>query len=198
MPDPSPVPVRSPSGAPFVSLPPSRPRSVFSFPESVNDVAARVVATGVVALTVGYLLTGSGWILGLLLYGFVARVLVGPTLSPLAQFATRVVVPALPFAERLVPGAPKRFAQAVGATLSASATLFHVAGFDSVALVLVAAITVAATLESAFGFCLGCIAFGWFIRIGLVPEATCLACANVTERLEREHRTSPDLAGGVQ
>ena len=38
------------------------------------------------------------WILVVLAYGFVARVLTGPTLSPLGQFVTRVLTPRLPFA----------------------------------------------------------------------------------------------------
>lgn len=167
-----------------MSLRPTTTRSVFGFPETVNEVAARVVATGVVAMAAVYLVTGSGWVLGLLLYGFIARVLAGPTLSPLGQLATRVIVPALPVPERPVVGAPKRFAEGVGATLSGAATLAHLAGFDSAALALVACITVAATLESGLGLCLGCIGFGWLIRLGLVPEATCLACANVSQRLE--------------
>ena len=57
-------------------------------------------------------------LLVLLTYGFVARVLTGPTLSPLGQFVTRVLTPRLPFAPKLVPGPPKRFAQAIGAFLS--------------------------------------------------------------------------------
>jgi len=47
-----------------------------------------------------------------LAYGFWARVLTGPTLSPLGQLATRVVAPRLPVEPKLVPGPPKRFAQA--------------------------------------------------------------------------------------
>jgi hypothetical protein len=49
-----------------------------------------------------------------LAYGFVARVLTGPTLSPLGQLVTRVVTPRLPVAPRPVPGPPKRFAQGIG------------------------------------------------------------------------------------
>jgi hypothetical protein len=54
-------------------------------------------------------------------YGFLARVASGPTLSPLGQLATRVIVPRLAAAPRLVPGPPKRFAQGIGATLSVTA-----------------------------------------------------------------------------
>ena len=53
---------------------PLRRSEVFSFPESVNEIAARTVAAFVVVLTGAYLLTGSGWLLAILAYGFVARV----------------------------------------------------------------------------------------------------------------------------
>ena len=57
-------------------------RDVFSFPTTINEKAARVVA-GVVALTALIaLVTGAYWLLVPLAYGFWARVLTGPTLSP--------------------------------------------------------------------------------------------------------------------
>jgi hypothetical protein len=39
-----------------------------------------------------------------------------------------------------------------------------------------------ATLESAFGFCAGCYAFGLLMRAGLVPEETCAACNDISLR----------------
>ncbi|HLM49701.1 MAG TPA: DUF4395 family protein, partial [Solirubrobacteraceae bacterium] len=59
-------------------------RELFSFPNPVNEVSARLVAAGVVAMAVAALL-GPRWLLVPLAYGFVARVLTGPTLSPLGQ-----------------------------------------------------------------------------------------------------------------
>ena len=50
-------------------------------------------------------------------YGFVARVLTGPKLSPLGQFATRVAAPRLG-EPKYVAGPPKRFAQAMGVGFS--------------------------------------------------------------------------------
>ena len=50
----------------------------------------------------------AGWILPALAYGFVARALTGPKLSPLAFVATRVVTPRLPFTHRYSPGPAKR------------------------------------------------------------------------------------------
>ena len=158
-------------------------RKVFSFPETVNEVSARLVAGGVVALTLAILFTGQTWAIGLLAYGFVARVLTGPTLSPLGQFVTKVVTPALPFAAKTVPGPPKRFAQAIGATLSLSAVIMHFGfGQTTAALVLVAMITAAATLESVFGYCLGCKIFGLLMKDNLIPEEVCEACNGLALR----------------
>ena len=68
---------------------------LFSFPNPVNEVSARVVAGGVVLLSAAAFVTESNWLVALIAYGFVARVLTGPTLSPLGQLATRVITPRL-------------------------------------------------------------------------------------------------------
>ena len=156
---------------------------LFEFPNPVNEVSARLVAAGVVLMTLGILVLGQTWLLAPLAYGFVARVLTGPTLSPLGQFVTRVLTPALPFEPKLVPGPPKRFAQGIGATLSVSAAVAHF-GFGStgVAVVLVGMITVAASLEAVVGFCLGCKLFALLMKAGIVPEETCEACNNLALR----------------
>ncbi len=156
---------------------------LFEFPNPVNEVSARLVAAGVVLMTLGILVLGQTWLLAPLAYGFVARVLTGPTLSPLGQFVTRVLTPALPFEARLVPGPPKRFAQGIGATLSVSAAVAHF-GFGStgVAVVLVGMITMAASLEAIVGFCLGCKLFALLMKAGIVPEETCEACNNLALR----------------
>ena len=39
-------------------------------------------------------------------------------------------------------------------------------------------VIVAATLESIFAICIGCIVFGWLQRRGVIPESVCEACAN--------------------
>ncbi len=156
---------------------------LFEFPNPVNEVSARLVAAGVVMMTLGILVLGQTWLLVPLAYGFVARVLTGPTLSPLGQFVTRVLTPALPFEARLVPGPPKRFAQGIGATLSVSAAVAHFGfGATGLAVVLVAMITLAASLEAFVGFCLGCKLFALLMKAGIVPEETCEACNNLALR----------------
>lgn len=154
-------------------------RRLFSFPDPVNEVSARLVAAGVVVLCVATL-SGATWLLAALAYGFVARVATGPTLSPLGQLVTRVVTPRLPVAAGLVPGPPKRFAQGIGASLSMTAAVLHF-GFAATgpALILVGMIAAAATLESAFGLCLGCLLFARLVALGVIPSRACVACADL-------------------
>lgn len=154
--------------------------AVFSFPNPVNEVSARLVAGGVVILCVLTLVLDQPWLLLVIAYGFVARVLSGPTLSPLGQFVTRVLTPSLPVAPKWVAGPPKRFAQGIGATLSVSAVVLHFGfGLTGAAYVLVAAIIAAATLESVFALCLGCQIFGLLMRWGLIPAEVCERCENI-------------------
>lgn len=156
---------------------------LFEFPNPVNEVSARLVAAGVVLLSLGVVVFDQTWLIAPLAYGFVARVLTGPTLSPLGQLVTRVITPALPFEARMVPGPPKRFAQGIGATLSVAAAVAHFGfGATGLAVVLVAMITAAASLEASLGFCLGCKIFALLMKVGVIPEETCEACNNLALR----------------
>src|SRR5437764_8563735 len=99
-------------------------RSLFAFPNPVNEVSARLVAGGVVVMTVLVLALGWHWLLIPLAYGFLARVLTGPTLSPLAQVVTRGITPPLGV-KNAVPGPPKRFAPGIGAPLPVGPAILY-------------------------------------------------------------------------
>src|SRR5512146_1946239 len=142
-------------------------RELFSFPNPVNETSARLVAGGVAVVAVVTVAFQQGELLPVLAYGFVARVLTGPTLSPLGLLATRVVTPRLDLVHRYSPGPAKRFAQAIGAVFTVAATLLWFAASAHVAaLVLVGVLAGFATLESVFGFCVGCRAFYLGMRLG--------------------------------
>jgi hydrogenase/urease accessory protein HupE len=152
-------------------------RSVFSFPNPVNEVAARLVAAMVVGLSLATIVTGQQWLFFLLAYGFLARVATGPTLSPIGLVATRALVPLLGNPSRPVPGPPKRFAQTVGLVFSATALGLSLAMESTVpARAVVGVLAVFATLESAAGFCAGCFVFNHLMRWGLIPESVCREC----------------------
>lgn len=154
----------------------------FSFPNPVNDDAARVVAAGVAVLALTTLATGWLWLIVLLALGFAARVLSGPRFSLLGRLATQVIAPRLGPA-KLVPGPPKRFAQAIGLTLTTVAAVSGlVFGLTGLALALVAVLLVFATLESVLGFCAGCWLFGVLMKVGIIPADTCEECNNIWAR----------------
>src|SRR6202790_3303124 len=156
---------------------------VFRFPNPVNEYAARTVAAGVLVMAVAAIAFRQPWILIPLAYGFWARVLTGPTLSPLGQLATRVIAPRLPWGPKPVAGPPKRFAQAVGVVFSTTAlVLWFGFGLATATWVVVALLAGAAMLESVFGICLGCIAFGYLMRAGVIPEEVCVACSDISLR----------------
>jgi cytochrome c biogenesis protein CcdA len=176
-------------------------RRLFEFPDPVNETSARLVAAFVVLEALLFLVVREGWVLIPLTYGFLARVATGPTLSPLGQFVTRFATPRVEtlltqrnhdFRSRLVPGPPKRFAQAIGLGFTASASIAWVLDAPAVAVVLIALLAVAATLEAAFAVCLGCIAYSaiW----------GCADCNDISDRLRRavsEAREESPVAGAV-
>jgi hypothetical protein len=156
---------------------------VISFPDPVNEVSARLVAAGVVVMAVATIALDLRWMTLVLAYGFVARVLTGPRLSPLGQLVTRVITPRLRVAPRWVPGPPKRFAQGVGVAFSMTAAVLTFGfGAFGAAQVVLGVLAAAALLESALGLCLGCKAFAMLMRAGLIPEAVCERCNDL--RLE--------------
>ena len=158
------------------------PVTVFSFPNPVNEVSARLVAGGVVLLALLTIVSGQLWLTAVIAYGFVARVLTGPTLSPLGQLVTRVVTPRLPVAARPVPGPPKRFAQGIGTVVTATAVISLGVGHPGATRVLLGLMITAAGLESIFAFCVGCKIFGGLMRLGVIPEKTCEACNHLSLR----------------
>src|SRR3954470_14361677 len=156
--------------------------AIIGFPRTINEKAARVIA-GVVAVTaLVALLAGAEWLLVPLAYGFWARVLTGPRLSPLGRLATRVIAPRLG-APKIVPGPPKRFAQAMGVAMSSAALVLGlVLGLDTAATAVLLVLAAAASLEAFAGLCLGCEIFRLGMRAGLVPETVCLECADIWSR----------------
>lgn len=156
-------------------------RSFFSFPDPVNETSARLVAAGVVAQAIVFLVFRDGWLLVPLVYGFLARVATGPTMSPLGQFSIRVATPAVErrfgAESRHVPGPPKRFAQLIGLIFSGGAAIGWAAGQHWASVGLLGALVVAASLEAFATVCLGCIAYAaiW----------GCDDCDDISDRLQQ-------------
>ena len=150
--------------------------SVLGFPDRVNEKAARTVAAGVGVTTVVAVTTGWLWFALPLAYGFLARVLTGPTLTPLGLLAVRVVAPRLrppPY----VAGPPKRFAQGIEAIVAAAAAVAWAVGATSSSRVLLIMLAIVATLEAAFGVCVGCLVLGRLSLDACNPRGLRSRCA---------------------
>ena len=154
--------------------------NLFAFPNPVNEVSARLVAAGVVLMAATAIVFDQPWLIPVLAYGFLARVLTGPTLSPLGQLVTRVVTPRLGVEPKYVAGPPKRFAQGVGLAFSLTAAVLAF-GFDArgPAYVVLGMLAAAAFVESAFAYCLGCKMFALLMRAGVIPAEVCERCNSI-------------------
>jgi hypothetical protein len=155
---------------------------IIGFPDPVNETSARIVAGGVVAMSAATIALDQPLILVPLTYGFAARVLTGPKLSPLGRLATQVVTPRLKIEHRFVPGAPKRLAQGVGLAFTSTASVLVATGRKRAGYSVLSLLVVAASLEAFFGFCLACKAFPLLMRLGWVSHETCERCADLSGR----------------
>lgn len=162
-------------------------RNPFPFPHPVNETSARIVAFGALLMSATFAATAAAWILIPLMYGFAARVLTGPALSPLGLLSTKIITPRLQIQHRFVAGPPKRFAQFVGLLFSASASVLWLLDFTTASRVVAAMLAAAAFLEAVFAVCLGCIMFGWMIRWGVIPDRVCEQCSNLNLGTQPTH-----------
>ncbi|MDA1279580.1 MAG: DUF4395 domain-containing protein [Chloroflexi bacterium] len=165
---------------------PQQKAPFFSFPHPINASVARAVAAGVVIMAVATILLDWPWITLVLAYGFIARVLAGPRLSPLALLVTKVIVPKFGLPYRPVAGPPKRFAASIGVVFSVTAAVLSLGfGLHGAAYIVLGGLIFAAGLESIFGYCLGCKVFGFLINWGVIPQSVCEDCANFESRARR-------------
>lgn len=76
------------------------------------------------------------------------------------------------FPVRLIPAAPKQFANLCGAMFSGLAVICYFAPTNSTAAgaVMSGLLLGAALLECAFNFCLGCWMFAYLVKFGIIPN----------------------------
>jgi hypothetical protein len=125
---------------------------------------------------------GASWLTIPLAYGFIARVAYGPRFSPLGRIASSIVAPRLGRSARLVPGPPKRFAQAIGAAFTTAALICWLVGASTATVALLAILLLPATAEAALGYCVGCEIFRLLMTHGVIPSSVCEECASFGDR----------------
>jgi hypothetical protein len=102
------------------------------------------------------LVTGSGWLLAAQAVVFGLGAFGGLRRAPYGVLYRRLVQPRLAPPTMLEDAAPPRFAQAVGFGFAVVGTIGYLTGLTALGVVATAAALVAAFLNAAFDYCLGC------------------------------------------
>lgn len=115
-----------------------------------------VVLVGAALLTVGPAQGVALTLVAVQTVLFAIGALRGVQVTPTAYVFKTLIRPRLSPPDHLEDPAPPRFAQTVGLVFAAVALIALIAGLAAVAYVALAFALIAAVLNSAFGFCLGC------------------------------------------
>jgi hypothetical protein len=112
-----------------------------------------VITTIVLAVV---LITGSAWLLGAQLLVFAIGAVFGLRYAPYGLVYRRLVRPRLGPPARTEPEAPPRFSQGVGMVFAIGGVLSYALGATVAGIAFTALALIAAFLNAAFDFCLGC------------------------------------------
>jgi hypothetical protein len=112
-----------------------------------------VITTVVLAVA---LATSNGWVVAAQGVIFAIGAIGGLNHSPYGLLFKRFIRPRLAAPTELEPEGPPRFAQAVGLGFAVLGAVGYLTGVTPLGIVATAAALLAAFLNAAFGFCLGC------------------------------------------
>ncbi len=122
----------------------------------IDPRGARFGAAITVAVLAAVLITRSAWLLGAQALVFAIGALAGLRYAPYGVLFRRVIRPRLGPPSRTEAEAAPRFAQGVGMVFALGGVLGYATGATVAGLALTALALVAAFLNAAFDFCLGC------------------------------------------
>ncbi len=121
------------------------------------DVRAPRFAAGLTSVVLAVaLLTGSGWLVAAQALVFAVGALAGLRSSPYGLLFRSLVAPRLGPVREREPEAPPRFAQLVGLLFAVVGAAGYLLGAPVVGAVATGLALVAALLNAATGFCMGC------------------------------------------
>ena len=149
------------------------------YPEVVNENATRIVASTVVILGLISLFYPNILTLGILLFGFTARVTYGPKFEPFALITSRYLVPKLGISFIPTAGPPKRFAQLIGFIFALTSIILFQLDLFHIYRIVLSILVFFASLESFVGWCAGCFFFGLLMKVGIIPKEICEKCNNL-------------------
>lgn len=122
---------------------------------TINEYQARLVALQVFGFSVLVITSQNLLMIGLLAVDFLLRAFNFGKYSPLGWVA-KTAIQVLSMGEKPIDQAPKRFAAAIGLTLSLVMLFAYFSPYSFIATSIAAVLCVFSFLESFFGFCAGC------------------------------------------
>jgi hypothetical protein len=126
-------------------------------PAPLIDVRAPRFAAALTSVVLAVaLLTGSGWLVAAQALVFAVGALAGLRASPYGLLFRTLVAPRLGPVREREPEAPPRFAQLVGLLFTVVGAAGYLLGVPALGAVATGFALVAALLNAATGFCLGC------------------------------------------
>lgn len=126
-------------------------------PAPLVDVRAPRFAAALTSVVLAVaLLTGSGWVVAAQALVFAVGALAGLRVSPYGLLFRTLVAPRLGPVREREPEAPPRFAQVVGLLFTVVGATGYLLGAPALGAVATGFALVAALLNAATGFCLGC------------------------------------------
>ncbi|MBI9097032.1 MAG: DUF4395 domain-containing protein [Spirochaetaceae bacterium] len=145
-------------------------------PFRVSEAAVRGVAIQVFLLSLTAIITKSQIPVIILIIDFAVRVILIPRFSLLALVSRKWIAPLAGFRRRQIVFKPKRFAAAIGLTMSIAALLLSINNLPLFYTITLSTLALFSSLEAFFKFCAGCKIFGLLMLLGLVKEDECPDC----------------------
>jgi hypothetical protein len=125
-------------------------------PNAVDPRGPRLGAWITTVVLAVVLLTSSGWLLAVQAVVFALGAFAGLRYAPYGVLYRVLVAPRLAPPTEFEDAAPPRFAQGVGFVFAAVGTLGYLAGIPALGHTATALALIAAFLNAAFDYCLGC------------------------------------------
>lgn len=130
--------------------------------QRVNEQVTRINALLTVVVVVLAFVLNSVWLLAFLMADFFIRAFTDVKYSPIS-FTSHSVRNALSLSVKMIDKAPKIFAARMGFMMSTMIAIFYIFNLTAAAVIVASVLIFFATLEFAFGICVGCMIYTYLI-----------------------------------
>ncbi|MGE5393444.1 MAG: DUF4395 domain-containing protein [Candidatus Saccharibacteria bacterium] len=130
--------------------------------QRVNEQVTRINAFLTVLVVVLAFVLNTVWLLAFLMADFFIRAFTEIKFSPIS-FTSHSVRNALSLSVKMIDKAPKIFAARMGFLMSTMIAIFFILNFKVASMVVASVLIFFASLEFAFGICVGCLIYTYLV-----------------------------------